>query len=73
MMTLFHRRFRSQSPAKRFLPAALVLTIFAVCFARGGVLAVRTSDSGNRVLMEIVPLLTFAVYSRIINMGKGEN
>ena len=62
---------RDLSP-ELFLPAALVLTIFAVCFARGGVLAVRTSDSGNRVLMEIVPLLTFAVYSRIINMGKGE-
>ncbi len=49
-------------PLMLFLPAALVLSIIAVCFARGGVLAVRTSDSGNRVLMEIVPLLVFSVY-----------
>ena len=58
---LVRRRF-TDLPVLTFLPAALVLSIFAVCFARGGVLAVRTSDSGNRVLMEIVPLLFFSVY-----------
>ncbi|MCR4591355.1 MAG: hypothetical protein K5668_11110 [Lachnospiraceae bacterium] len=49
-------------PVPVFLPAVLVLAIIAVCFARGGVLAVRTSDSGNRVLMEMVPCVLFSVY-----------
>ena len=56
------RRKGRDIPLMLFLPAALVLAIIAVCFARGGVLAVRTSDSGNRVLMEIVPLLVFSVF-----------
>ena len=56
------RRRGRDIPVMLFLPAALVLAIIAVCFARGGVLAVRTSDSGNRVLMEIVPLLVFSVF-----------
>ena len=60
---------RGLSP-EQFLPAALILTVFAVCFARGGVLAVRTSDSGNRVLMETVPFLVFSVYYRVLGMGK---
>ncbi len=51
-------------PVAVFFPAAMVFTIIAVCFERGGVLAVRTSDSGNRVLMEIVPLLCFSVFVR---------
>jgi len=63
-MLLFEliRRKGRDIPLMLFLPAALVLSIIAVCFARGGVLAVRTSDSGNRVLMEIVPLLVFSVF-----------
>ncbi len=56
------RRRGRDIPVVLFLPAALVLAVIAVCFARGGVLAVRTSDSGNRVLMEIVPLLVFSVF-----------
>ncbi len=66
---LIRLKGRDLSP-ELFLPAALILTVFAVCFARGGVLAVRTSDSGNRVLMETVPLLVFSVFTRVLNMGK---
>ncbi|MBQ7724134.1 MAG: hypothetical protein IJT63_00870 [Lachnospiraceae bacterium] len=59
------RRFRN-IPVRVFLPAAMVLTVFAVCFARGGVLAVRTSDSGNRVLMEMVPVITYSVFVTLL-------
>ena len=55
------RRFKDISP-EIFIPAALTLAIFGVCFARGGVLAVRTSDSGNRVLMEMTPLIVYSIY-----------
>ncbi len=37
-----------------FFPA-LLLTIVAVCWARGGLLRVGVGDSGNRVLMQTVP------------------
>ncbi len=55
------RRFKD-IPVEIFLPAALALTVFGVCFARGGVLAVRTSDSGNRVLMELTPVIVYSVF-----------
>ncbi len=58
---VFRRKFRD-IPVEVFLPAVMVLAVFAVCFARGGVLAVRTSDSGNRVLMEMVPVITYSVF-----------
>ena len=61
---VIRKRFRD-IPVRVFLPAAMVLTVFAVCFARGGVLAVRTSDSGNRVLMEMVPLIVFSVFTTL--------
>ncbi len=61
---LIKRRFRD-IPVTVYLPAAVTLAVFAVCFARGGVLAVRTSDSGNRVLMEFVPLIVFCVSDRL--------
>lgn len=54
------RRFKNL-PFRAFFPAAMALTVIAVCFARGGVLAVRTSDSGNRVLMELTPVIIFSV------------
>ncbi len=54
------RRLRN-IPFRAFFPAAMALTVIAVCFARGGVLAVRTSDSGNRVLMELTPVIIFSV------------
>lgn len=53
-------------PVSLFLPAVFALTVILVCFARGGVLAVRTSDSGNRVLMEMVPLVIYSVYAGIL-------
>ncbi|MBO6132922.1 MAG: hypothetical protein J6P05_01120 [Lachnospiraceae bacterium] len=43
------------------------MMIVAVSWARGGALAVRTSDSGNRVMMQIVPLVVYAGYLRTIN------
>ena len=46
--------------------AALVLVIIAVCWARGGVLVVRTSDSGNRVLLETVPFIVFLIYEKLL-------
>jgi len=58
---VIRRRFKD-IPVEVFLPAVMVLTVFAVCFARGGVLAVRTSDSGNRVLMEMVPVIAWCVF-----------
>lgn len=62
---VIRRRFRN-IPVRVFLPAAMVLTVFAVCFARGGVLAIRTSDSGNRVLMEMVPVITYSVFTTLL-------
>ncbi len=38
----------------------LIMVITAVCWARGGTLVVRTTDSGNRVLLQIVPLVVYA-------------
>ncbi len=55
------RRFKD-IPIEIFLTAALTLAVFGVCFARGGVLAIRTSDSGNRVLMELTPLIVYSVF-----------
>ncbi len=62
---IIRRRFRD-IPVLVFLPAVMVLTVFAVCFARGGVLAIRTSDSGNRVLMEMVPVITYSVFTTLL-------
>ena len=45
--------------------AAFVLAIVAVCWARGGMLVVRTSDSGNRVLLEIVPFVVWVLHDKI--------
>lgn len=61
---IIRKRFRD-IPVLVFLPAVMVLTVFAVCFARGGVLAIRTSDSGNRVLMEMVPVITYSVFTTL--------
>ena len=44
----------------------VMLSVIAVCWARGGVLAVRMSDSGNRVMMQIAPLVIFALYTYAI-------
>ena len=52
--------------------AAFVLAVVAVCWARGGMLVVRTSDSGNRVLLTAVPLIVFAIALRLAG-GCGGN
>ena len=44
----------------------VMLSVIAVCWARGGVLAVRMSDSGNRVMMQIAPLVIFVLYTYVI-------
>ena len=46
--------------------AAFVLAVVAVCWARGGMLVVRTSDSGNRVLLEIVPFVIWVLHEKIL-------
>ncbi len=45
----------------------MILSIIAVCWARGGVLAVRMSDSGNRVMMQIAPLVVYVLFCYIIS------
>ncbi len=50
------------------LTSALILTILAASFARGGALAVRTSDSGNRALLQIFPVLFYTLYRKGLNL-----
>ena len=63
----FRRRFKNIG----FIDAAvfaLALAIVAACWARGGVLAVRTSDSGNRALMQLTPLFIYGFYCHVIRL-----
>lgn len=69
VVDLLRQRLRYISYADAFT-AALVLVIIAVCWARGGVLVVRTSDSGNRVLLETVPFIVFLMFEKLTGLAK---
>ncbi len=47
----------------------VILSSIAVCWARGGVLAIRMSDSGNRVMMQIAPLVVFVLYRYVLEIS----
>ena len=49
-----------------------VLMTVAVCFARGGEMRESYADSGNRVLMQVVPLFVFALTLRAIDILREE-
>ncbi|HOO27673.1 MAG TPA: hypothetical protein PLU43_04355, partial [Lachnospiraceae bacterium] len=48
------------------LTVGYLLTTLAVCWARDGVLREGVGDSGNRVLLQIIPLVVFALTRRTI-------
>lgn len=50
-----------------FFWLGFLLITFAACFARGDELRVSLYDSGNRVLLQIVPFVIFAFAYRFIN------
>lgn len=50
-----------------FCAIGFLLVAFAVSFARGDALNITTGDSGNRVLLQIVPVLLFAVILGTVN------
>ncbi|MCR4908561.1 MAG: hypothetical protein K5985_06985 [Lachnospiraceae bacterium] len=56
LFDLVRAGFRSPDFFDFFFPA-LLLTIAAACWARGGLLRVGVGDSGNRVLMQTVPFV----------------
>ncbi len=45
-----------------------ILLTFAVCFARGNELQENIGDSGNRVLLQIVPMTVFALYIHVLDL-----
>lgn len=48
-----------------FVWACFILTIIASCWARGGQLRMGVGDSGNRIMMETVPLTVAVLFKRI--------
>lgn len=53
-----------------------ILFTIAVCWARGATLRIGIGDSGNRVMMQIVPFVVFDMtihLIRVIICGKGQN
>lgn len=55
-----------------FFCFAYILLTIAVCWARGGNLRVGIGDSGNRVMMQIVPFVVYALAVHIIRYAAGE-
>lgn len=55
-----------------FFCIAYILLTIAVCWARSGTLRVGIGDSGNRVMMQIVPFVVYAVAVRVIHVWKEE-
>lgn len=49
-----------------FVYIGFVLMVIALCFARGGDLRESFADSGNRVLLQVVPFVLFAFTFRFI-------
>ncbi len=49
-----------------FVYIGFVLMVIALCFARGGDLRESFADSGNRVLLQVVPFVLFAFSYRFI-------
>lgn len=49
-----------------FVYIGFVLMVIALCFARGGDLRESFADSGNRVLLQVVPFVLFAFSFRFI-------
>lgn len=56
------------------LSASYLLYVVAVGFMRGGGLAVNVGDSGNRVLLQLTPILLFAALTHLVQkMGRDGN
>lgn len=55
-----------------FFCLGYILLTIAVCWARSGTLRVGIGDSGNRVMMQIVPFVVYAVAVRVIHVWKEE-
>lgn len=50
-------------------PISFVLFAVAVCFARGSSLRQGIGDSGNRVMMQVVPCVIFALSMKAVNLA----
>ncbi|MCR4745710.1 MAG: hypothetical protein K5894_10860, partial [Lachnospiraceae bacterium] len=55
-------KFRNISYNTAYI-AAMLMTTIAVAWARGGVLVVRTSDSGNRILLQCIPFIVYTMFT----------
>ena len=51
-----------------FVWVCFILTIIAACWARGGALRMGVGDSGNRIMMETVPLTVAVITQRCFRL-----
>ncbi len=54
-------RFKNISYETGYIASMLMVTV-AVAWARGGSLVVRTSDSGNRIMLQTVPFVVYILF-----------
>ncbi len=65
-MAVSHIRFKPGF--MEFIVSGYLLITLAVGFARGDPLQENIGDSGNRVLLQAVPLIVYAVTERVIKV-----
>ena len=63
---LISGKFRDISYETAYIAAMMMVTVI-VAWARGGSLVVRTSDSGNRILLQCVPFIVYYLSIYILN------